>query len=307
MVIEMPTDFELTKDQVWAVHLIGGVFGGLRDDQYVEFLKAGELDRFLNGEGGAFGTAIADGGPGSKFPSAGAKNPLDVLRGLFGGLASGLGEVDQAHGVDPATERGDDIHVIHHHESGTMGAIIHYADGRTEMWGINDDGRYESMVRDGNTLTDTLISPGASTGQCIVERWTYVGGVLTAHDITKYGPFGDRSPGEGGGDENTDRNPLSGFGAAGPFSMQQVMEQMAHPEKGADELDQNTGKDPFRVSKEDQEQLGRTAPALETLDPNSGIDPVTSLNPDPDKMGSEGDTDDRLDPNTGQKPIRGGG
>jgi hypothetical protein len=298
-------DFELPKELVWDVHLINGVFGAVREDRYLEFLKAGELDRFLHNDSGSFGKDIPGGEPGSKFPSAGSQNPVDVLRGLFGGLASGLGEVDRAHGVDPAGERGDDIHIIHHHESGTQGAVVHYADGRREMWGINDDGRYESIVRDGNTLTDTLMTPGSVPGQCLIEKWTFVNGVLTSHELTKYGPYGDHSPGEGGGDDNTDRNPLSGLGPIGPFSMQQVMEEMAHPEKGVGELDQNTGKDVFRPSEEQQEQLGRTVPALDTLDPNSGLDPLTSLNLDPNKLHTRTEDEERLDPNTGEKPIPG--
>jgi hypothetical protein len=89
--------------------------------------------------------------------------------------------------------------------------------------------------------------------------------------------------------------------------MQEVMEQMAHPGEDSGELDQNTGKEVFRPSEEQQEQLGRTVPALDTLDPNSGIDPLTSLNLDPSKFRTRSEEDDRVDPNTGEKPMPGGG
>jgi len=303
----LPPDFELDKYQVWAVHLIGGVFGALRGDRYREFLKAGELDRFINGPGGAFGDKVPDGGPGSKLPGTGSQSPIDALRVLFGGLASGLGEVDRAHGVDPAADGGDDIRVIHRHDNGTMGAIIHYADGSSEMWGINDDGLYESIVRNGDTLSDTVISAGANPGECRVERWTSVAGGPTVHEVWTYGPKGDRSPGEGGDEANADRNPLSGIGILGPLSMQQMLSQMEHPGKDEDELDQNTGKGAFQFTKEDEERLGRTAPALDTLDPNSGIDPLTALNLDPNQMHTRSEKDDRVDPNTGEKPMPGGG
>ncbi len=306
MVIHMPPDFVLSKEQLWVTRLIGAVFGSLRDDSYLDFLKAGELDRIVNQPGGSFGGKVPDGGPGSKLPNAGGKNPLDVLGALFGGLAAGLGEVDRAYGVDPSADGKDEVQVIPLHENGTLGAIIQYADGRSEMWAIDADGVYQSIVRDGDTLTNTRIY-SYGPGECIVDRWTSVGAAFPGvHEVWKYGPDGARSPGDGG-DTNTERNPLSRLEALGPLSMEQIFNQMMHPGSYSDELDPNISKDGFRFNDEDQERLARTAPALDTLDPNSGIDPLTSLNIDSGRIRTSNDKDDRLDPNTGQKPVPGGG
>ena len=303
----MLPDYELSNHQLWNVRLINLVFGALRQDRYLEFLKTGELDRFLNGPGGAFGGTLADGEPGSKLPTTGTQSPFDALRGLFGGLAAGLGEVDRAFGVDPAATGPDHVRVIPHHENGVQGAVIHYADGRVEMWGFNDDGRYQSIMRDGHTVTNQLISPGESPGQCLVETWTYVDGRLTSHELVKYLPSGNRAPGESGGDANADRNPLSGLDILGPQSIQQMLYALENAGKDAHELDPNTGMDGLQLTKEDEERLGRIAPAFETLDPNSGMGPLSSLNLDPNQMTTRSEKDDRIDPNTGLKPMPGGG
>jgi hypothetical protein len=290
---------------VWDVHVIGGLFGSLREDRYADFVKTGELDRFLNGQAGAFGQKVPDGAPGSTFPSAGGQSPGDALRGLFNGLGAGLGEVDHAGGTDPSSTDGDRTE-IRTNRDGTIVTTTLHADGSWDADAFYRNGNYVSNHGDGHGgISVTSVTAGSHEGDCTVTTIESAPGMPERTTSIRY-HGADRSPGEGGSEANSDLNPLSGIDPMSPPSTQQMLDQLEHPGKDRDELDPNSKMGGFQPTKEDVERLGLTVPALDTLDPNSGVDPLTSLNLDPSQLRTRSEKDDRVDPNTGEKPMPGG-
>jgi hypothetical protein len=110
-------------------------------------------------------------------------------------------------------------------------------------------------------------------------------------------------PSEDDGDENTERNPLSGINLLGPQPLRQMVEQTNDPANDLNGLDPNTGVPGFILTKDDQQHIGSTAPALEVLDTNNGSNPLTQLHIDPNQVHTRSEKENVVDPNTGQKPL----
>jgi len=330
----MTKDTQLTKYQIWGVHLLGGFFDALHRGQLPEFLQSDEIERLLQQvASGSFGSNIPDGTPGSEFPTTGGKDPLDVLHGLFQGVASGLGRVDHSGQADPASEYGDreynrrDIQNVTTTEQRTaFGSsvnrdeiTIYLKDGSTDTFteDYDENGnstRFERSHMDhGSTsLTFERIEPESHDGSRVTTGTFDEHGEQHVNRVFHLDRGGrllrSESPGEdGGGDTNTDRNPLDNIEVVGPQSPQQMISAMQHPGKDSEEFDPNTGGSGFKLSEADQERLGRIAPGAEVLDPNSGVDPLSALNLDPNQIHTRSEDDDRVDPNTGLKPVPTGG
>jgi hypothetical protein len=302
----MPPDGDLNKYQFWGLHLVGDLFDSLHDDRYADFLKDGELDRFLHSGQGPFGGKLPDGGPGSRFPGTGGEGPGDALHGLFTSMVAGLGEVDLVGGADPASADGDRFEVRTARD-GTIVTTISHADGSWSMTGTSADGS-RTILNEGDghgAISVVVIERGEHEGDWTVTTVDTAPGRPDRETTTRYHGT-DRSPDDGGSDSNSDRNPLSGVDPLRPPSIEQMLDQVEHPGRDQGELDPNAGLEGFQPTKEDQASLGLVVPALETLDPNSGVDPLTSLNLDPTLMHTRDDKDDRIDPNTGSKPMPGG-
>ncbi len=261
---------------------------------------------------GGLGAGFGDGTPGSKLPDVGGGGPLDVLHDIFSGPASGLGKIDHQAGGDPAATGSTNIE-----DDGHGHVITTHKDDQGNITRIDNDGHGNIQVhtdnRDGSSEEFELHADGSSRGSQSYANgggdwWSIssdghggshiVGG---DHHSRNYGPDGrPYSPGEdGGGDTNSDRNPLSGIDIGAPQSMEQMLNQMKNPGKDPNDLDPNTGAGGITFTEQDKERLGRIVPGAEVLDPNSGIDPLSQLNIDPSQIHTRSEEDD-LDPNTGQ-------
>jgi len=331
----MPKDTELTKNQIWGVHLLQAFFDALRKDQLPDFLKSDDLERFLHeGEGGSFGGKVPDGTPGSKFPSAGGEDALGVLHGLFHGIGSGMGRVDHPGQADPAggwlenvvfgadvVFSDEDVTDLNVHESRTANGD--HEDSTTITLVRRDLSQwrfYERYDANGESTYWECSITGANGGYGLdTVRPDSHGGIEYTESLRSgdysytstrhFDSQGRRqSPGEdGGGEANTGRNPLGNLEAVGPQSMQDMLNAMQHPGKDSESLDPNKGASGLKLTEADQERLGRTVPGAEVLDPNSGVDPLSVLDLDPSQMHTRSEKDDRVDPNTGLKPVPGGG
>jgi hypothetical protein len=310
----MPKDIQLTKYDIWGVNLVQSFFSSLVRGTLLSFLKSDELERFLHGTpGGSFGSKIPGGGPGSKFPGTGAMSPLDTLHQMFGSIASGFGEVDNPGGFNTATQPVEDVGSI------PSPSRVQSITVRGEEMTVQSTGRQDIYSEGRNS----------DTGQKVATHITYYdNGIKDRVDITSDGAGGTwwdmsrtqngvtrtihshheiDSPGEdGGGDTNSDRNPLGSIDIRGLQSVGQMLKGVEHPAKDGKELDPNFKKGQY-LKDIDKDRLGRVAPALKTLDPNSGIDPLTQLNIDPGTLHTRSKEDDRIDPNTGIKPVPGTG
>jgi hypothetical protein len=326
---------ELTKHERENLRLIQHFFDALRQGQIWSFIESEEVQRFLDdAKRGAFGGNIADGTPGSKFPSTGGQDPLDVLDGLFRGPAFGLGRIDHGGRSDPAqAPEGVEIlpngirQTIHTDaETGDRTTIWTYSNGSIRAWTFHSDGSADGFLLrpDGSAATahtdqtpghsndmphvmsgngtEVDIYPGGNAREVVIFTFHWVNGVRDEGVRTVW-RGGHHSPAEDGHGANTDRNPLHNLDVIGPRSLWEMTNLLRHPAADTEQHDPNTGEGGRPLTADEQERLGRVVPAAELLDPNSGIDPLTGLHLDPSHMRTRTEDDDRIDPNTGEQPL----
>jgi hypothetical protein len=312
----MPQVSQSTTNQIRGLHLLRGFYDALEHDQLHEFLRTNELERFLHEiASGPFGGQIPDGEPGSEFPGLGLSNPLDILHDLFNEAGGDLGIVDNPGSSDGLSfNTGDDKPtrvITHDAETGVATVTEHnpethtttitqtFRDKHVETY-TEVGGREPSVTRtnsaDGSKIT---LTPDGHGGMNEDRSDAHS---HTVRHVKASGMSDDERV-----DMNSGQNPLSGIAILGPQSMQQMINQMRHPDKDSDELDPNSGSGGIELTEEDRERLGRIVPRLDVLDPNSGIDPLTQLNIDPNQIHARSEEDDRMDPNTGQEPTPFGG
>ena len=224
------SDFELPKELVWDVHMMGGLFGSLREDRYADFLKTGELERFLNDRAGSFGDDLPGSEPGSKIPGVGRQSPADALHGLFNAMVTALGKVDHVGGADPSSADGDQTE-IRTNRQGTIVTTTLHADGSWDGDALYRDGHYVSNHGDGHGgITVTSVTGGDHEGDCTVTTIERARGCPSERPSSGTTARIDRLA-KVGATPDSDRNPLSGIDPMTPPSTQQMLDHWSIQER----------------------------------------------------------------------------